>query len=699
MITLTVCLTALFIYQPLDESATRWSTPTQLTNQIEKLDKSSELISVSTLGFSTEGLPIQCIQVARNGDTPIDERSAILLVAGIDGTHVLGSEVAIDVAESLIARESTETEQLLETHKIYIIPQVNPDVAHHYFSEVKEERFKNRKPVDDDHDGFIDEDGGDDLNGDGYITIMRVPDLEKATHLINPDEPRLHIKPDALKGQSASFVLFTEGIDDDNDGKYNEDGTGGVDLNKNFMHGYQIHSDGAGPWQLSEQESRILADFVLQHQEIAAIVVYGRHDTLTSPLSESGKDPAGAPKKLDAGDVELYKQVSKQFNDIVGLKNTTQQNWDGSFVAWSYAQYGVPAFSTPLWSRPDPAQQKDETNSENEQLDSRTETPRQPEARGRGGFDREAMRAEFDADGDGELNEDERSALREHMREQFGRPSGGPRGGGGGKPPSGPPQGGSSTVSDGLTPSGIGDISQETLDELLQAAEAAGFPVTEEMMAEITPEQIEQYAKMSGIQIRRVKKSTGGKDNSSNETAWLTYNDEIRNGEGFVEWQPFDHPQLGMVEIGGWVPYFKTIPPIEVVDEITNTQTDFLLHLASKLPDVQLETPIIKKLGTNHWEVKIAVRNDGWFPSGTAIAKRNKRARPYIVRIDVPNESILSGRKVNRIWSLDGGGTRQWFTWIIQGQPNEILNISLFSEKFGNESISLTLQNTDGGGA
>ena len=97
MITLTVCLTALFIYQPLDESATRWSTPTQLTNQIEKLDKSSELISVSTLGFSTEGLPIQCIQVARNGDTPIDERSAILLVAGIDGTHVLGSEVAIEL--------------------------------------------------------------------------------------------------------------------------------------------------------------------------------------------------------------------------------------------------------------------------------------------------------------------------------------------------------------------------------------------------------------------------------------------------------------------------------------------------------------------------------------------------------------------------------------------------------------------------
>jgi hypothetical protein len=631
---------------------------------------------------------------------PIENRSAILVVAGIDGTHVLGSEVAMNVAEELIAKEPSETKTLLEKHKIYIIPQVNPDVASQYFALVKDNRYKNNKPVDDDHDGLIDEDSSDDLNGDGYITMMRVPDLEKATHLSNPDEPRLHIKPDALKGQSASFVLYTEGIDDDDDGKYNEDGVGGVDLNKNFMHGYQIHGDGAGSWQLSENESRALADFVLQHQDIAAIVVYGKHDTLTSPLAESGRDPAGAPKKLDAGDVELYKLVSERFNELTKLTNTTQPNWDGSFVAWAYSQYGVPAFSTPLWSRPDPIQEDPEPDAEEDDSDEAVESSGQSESRGRGRFDLQEMRAEFDIDGDGELNDEERGAMREHMREQFGGrgPRGGQRGGGNRSSPEST-HASSNTVDENLTPSGIGDISQETLDELLQAAEAAGFPVTEEMMAEITPEQIEQYAKMSGIQIRHVKQPTTGSASSSEETAWLTYSDTLRNGEGFIEWKEFDHPQLGMVEIGGWVPYFKTTPPIEEVYEITNSQTEFLLDLASKLPDVKLEAPIIKKLSANLWEVKVSVRNDGWLPTGTAMAKKNKRARPYIVRLEVQNDVILSGRKVHRIWDLAGGGTRKWFTWIIQGSPNENIDITLFSEKFGNETISLTLKNTEGGGA
>ena len=81
------------------------------------------------------------------------------------------------------------------------------------------------------------------------------------------------------------------------------------------------------------------------------------------------------------------------------------------------------------------------------------------------------------------------------------------------------------------------------------------------------------------------------------------------------------------------------------------------------------------------------------------MAKKTKRARPYIVRIDIPNDSIISGRKINRIWSLAGGGTPEWFTWIVHGKPNEQMKVILFSEKFGNESITISLKNTSGGGA
>lgn len=48
---------------------------------------------------------------------------------------------------------------------------------------------------------------------------------------------------------------------------------------------------------------------------------------------------------------------------------------------------------------------------------------------GPGGFDREAMMKEFDTNGDGQLDEEERTAMRETMRQRFGA-AGGPGGGG-----------------------------------------------------------------------------------------------------------------------------------------------------------------------------------------------------------------------------------------------------------------------------
>ena len=67
------------------------------------------------------------------------------------------------------------------------------------------------------------------------------------------------------------------------------------------------------------------------------------------------------------------------------------------------------------------------------------------------------------------------------------------------------------------------------------------------------------------------------------------------------------------------------------------------------------------------------------------------------MRLEVPNQTIVTGQKMNRIWSLDGGGTKKWYRWIIQGAPRSTLNITLYSEKFGSEIIPITLQNTTGG--
>ncbi len=690
-----IATSILAVQDSVVESIRDWRTPTQIQMQIDSIAATNAEVTKSVIGHSNQGVPIQCLEISKPSDIPVKDRPAILIVAGIDSNQLLGVEVATDLAKALLTTQE-DTSALLEDHKVFIIPVANPDVMGQFFEPTQHERSTNAKPYDNDHDGRLDEDGPDDLNGDGYITMMRVFDKEKATHHKDINDSRLDVTPEDFQMQPAEYALYIEGIDDDGDGKFNEDGVGGVNINKNFMHGYQYHGTESGVWQLSESESKALVNFALEHPEIALVLTYGQHDTLSKTIKENGNDLAGAPKNIHQDDTKLYEKITELFDKHTPLKNTAQPDWGGSFVAWSYGQYGVPALSTPLWSRPNSLQEKENPN-ENDTIESSStvdSTRAEQNRPGGGRFDRDAMIAEFDLDGSGELSGDERAAFRESMQERFGgsgRP-GGRRGPGN--------TAGSKAETPGnsnLTPSSVGDIAQETLDELMQAAEAAGYPVTEETMAEITPEQVEQYAKMAGIQVQRVASAKKTTSNASGEMAWLEYNDNARDGSGFIEWEKFNHPQLGNVEIGGWVPYFKSVPPTNIIDERVQQQVAFLAELATKLPKVSISDPVVTELSSNIWEIKVPVTNNGWLPFGTAMAERNKRARPYIVRINIPNDRLVTGQKIRRIWSIDGSGKTNWFTWVVEANRGELIDITLHSEKYGGDITHVPMKDTHGG--
>ena len=84
----------------------------------------------------------------------------------------------------------------------------------------------------------IDEDGYEDLNKDGLITLMRIKD--PAGRFIESDEDeRIMVEADISKGQSGNYLVYSEGIDNDKDGSFNEDGPGGVDFNRNFTFNYE----------------------------------------------------------------------------------------------------------------------------------------------------------------------------------------------------------------------------------------------------------------------------------------------------------------------------------------------------------------------------------------------------------------------------------------------------------------------------
>lgn len=700
-----------------------WLDHEELVNRIQRIEMDNQqLVMTEIIGESLDGRPITAMRISRPGDLDPEKRPAILLVAGIDADHVHGADVAIEVVEDLVRRIEDGDEDavsFLTEHTLYVVPRVNPDGTEKMLDGgVLHASSRNTRPDDADRDRAFDEDGPEDLNGDGMITMMRIYDPRKGTMIADPDEPRLDRKPDRAEGERPEFYLAVEGWDNDEDGLLNEDGPGGVDLNMNFMHGYKPHLDGAGRHQLSEPESMALLQYALDHQTIAAVVVYGRHDTLSAPPKESGRNKAGAPNTIDADDADMYAMISDRFVKVAELENVDQPDWSGSFTAWAYGQYGVPSFSTPLWNMPrSDAEGGSEPATDEQSMEMSDARPSGGQGR-RGRFDSESFMDEFDTNGDGELDDDERAEARDTMRGRMGGRRGGHSHGG---PPSdefridreegsvvimnGPPSDG---PSDGeqLTPSGIGDISMETMMELREWAVDQGYPVPddESMMSRMTPEMVEGFAQQAGIEIRRVsKKNDGGKRKRAGDAPtdedWLAYSDASRDGEGFVNWTVVEHPDYERVEVGGWAPMFRTVPPIESLRKISGRQTDFIMELARHLPDVELRDIEVRELSEGLWEVKASLVNEGRLPAGTAMAKRNRRARPWVVRLDIDPDDIVTGRSTHKVWRLEGDGGRHEMRWVIEHPGKEPLDVELFSEKYGQARvpIQLTTDDSDGG--
>ncbi len=607
-----------------------------LQNEIRQFASSSDLVSVSSIGESLGGEPILLITLS--GTASGVHTPAMLITAGIDGRHLVGTETAVRVAKQIVDEHS----DVLDSMTIYIIPRANPDGATINMKSLTMGYAGNRSVVDDDRDRETDEDGPDDLNGDGYITMMRRmnPTLDDpATHMADPDEARLNVKPDSKEGQRASFTLYSEGIDNDGDGKINEDGFGFVDLDQNFMHRWPEYSKHSGVYQLSEPESHALATFVSGKPQVVMAITLGRHDNLVNAPDSKAKDITGrAPKVIDSKDAELYKYVSELYKESVGLKSAPKEDIAGSFHAWLYAQRGVPSFATTVWGRP-----------------------------------------QMDADEESKDAVDADASVVEAMSE-----------------------------SSGLTPSGVGDISQETLDELMAAyEEETGEQVDESMMAMVTPEMVEGFALQAGITVQRVTASDDAEDGSikdanksdeknkakkkknlSEDAQWLAYFEQ-EGIQGFIDWEPFEHPTLGDVEIGGFVPLARMNPPAAQLDDIATKHTAFVVDLIGSRPRINVVEPEVNQIAQGIYEVRFAIINEGELPTSTVYSRTSRTVRPVVVRISSQVDHILTGQRVSRVWGLDANGGRSDHHWIIRTEQLSSETIEIIDPRFGNHTIQL----------
>ena len=282
----------------------------QFTRELRGVAGSSNLATMESLGTTLGGREVWMVAVGDPSGPPLDERPGVLVVGNLEGDHLVGSHLALEAIRYLLDNPQDEAVQAALADRVfYFFPRLNPDGAEAMFAPVKWNRRTNSLSFDDDNDGLTDEDGPEDLNGDGYITVMRAADPSGA-YMIDSTDSRLMKRADAAKGEIGSYTLYWEGTDEDGDGFINEDGPGGVDLNRNFQHAYPHWQADAGPHMVSEVEARALMDFTISHRNIATILTFGETDNLVTPPDSRGALAAaktlGMPTFADTSNDEVF---------------------------------------------------------------------------------------------------------------------------------------------------------------------------------------------------------------------------------------------------------------------------------------------------------------------------------------------------------------------------------------------------------
>lgn len=324
----------------------------QQTNRLQQLSKSHpSLARLQSLAQTDGGRSIWLLTLGAAG---ADNRPAILVAGGSDGNQPLSTELALGFAENLLKQAGTDSiKQLLAKTTFYVVPNLSPDAMEQYFAKLQYERTGNARSTDDDRDGRAGEDGFDDLDGDGKITFIRIAS-PTGEYLPHPDDPRVLIKADPAKPEKGKYRIESEGVDNDKDGRWNEDGEGGVAFNKNMSFKHPSFTPGAGEFPVSEKENRALLDFLFERFNVYAVVNFGAHNNLSQPYSYvPGQANATITSGWKEDDVKVNALVSELYNKSIGAKDAPKSPAPGGdFLSWAYFHYGRFAFGTPGWWAP-----------------------------------------------------------------------------------------------------------------------------------------------------------------------------------------------------------------------------------------------------------------------------------------------------------------------------------------------------------
>ncbi len=127
--------------------------------------------------------------------------------------------------------------------------------------------------------------------------------------------------------------------------------------------------------------------------------------------------------------------------------------------------------------------------------------------------------------------------------------------------------------------------------------------------------------------------------------------------DGFVDWYPYEHPQLGPVELGGWnsSAVFRN-PPDHLLEAEVAPHTDLAIFQALTSPELRLRETLVESVGDGAWRVRVVVENAGWLPTNvTQLAVDRRIVLPLRAEIELPADaSLVTGTARHDLGQLAG---------------------------------------------
>jgi hypothetical protein len=299
-------------------------------------EKYPQIVDLYSVGKSFEGRDIWQITIANKATGKDTDKPAMFIEGNRHSGEVTAAECALWFADRVLRGygQDPALTKLVDTKALYVRVKNNPDGSDMYLQTAQSNRSTVR-PYDDDRDGLLDEDPPEDLDGDGFILqVRRKVEPGKGTMTVDPADPSGRLMKRAEPGQG-DHIVSAEGLDNDGDGRVNEDGIGGLDLHRNYpenwrpmpgrdLTGRGWTQGGAGEYPLSETETRAVFTFLLEHPNVSVVQTM---DT-TVPMLLHGPSTSRMSESMFPEDMKIYQYFDEQGKKITGYPNAGDTYWD-----------------------------------------------------------------------------------------------------------------------------------------------------------------------------------------------------------------------------------------------------------------------------------------------------------------------------------------------------------------------------------